>query len=264
MRTSNDFNTVVFHRKIVGSQRGFSLLEIIIALAILGFLLSGLFNGYGKIRDFDDYVENRLVMADVEQAFYTFVQVNGFMPCPDTNGDGLENRETSAPFECSDKNGTLPYLDLGVRATDVWGQAFHYSVNNRSDASGTLEIGDPDKSASYFSNQTPPGFAFNTPPFGTIKGDGNYTICAQSATVCDGTTASADMVEQAAIAVVISYGVNGGNTWGGGAVTTQETENRDDDNYFWQSSSGGSDDQLIWFSGYDVKYAYIKSAGALQ
>lgn len=247
----------------VTKQLGFTLFEMVVALTILGVLGAALFKGVTTVRDFDHYNENRVVMDDIRNAMLTYIQVNGFLPCPDTDDDGVQNREAATPFECSDRNGTLPYLDLGTAATDVWGQPFRYSVNARADASGTVSIDNANQPASFFNNQSAPAFNFNTRPYGTISGAGNLTICADTASNCNGSTVDADKIEQVAAVVVVSYGVNGLETWSGAVLGTVEAENEDNDRYFWQSAANGADDQLIWLNGYDVKSAIIKSAGQL-
>ena len=83
------------------------------------------------------------------------------------------------------------------------------------------------------------------------------------------------MLECAAIEVVVSFGKNGADTWAKYNAGTEnlldaaEKENADDDNYFWRSNGSNVagqeyDDQLIWLTGYDVKYALLKSEPGLQ
>lgn len=254
--------------KINNFQNGFSLLELSIALTIIAILSFGLSGALNKVGDFDKYTENRVILQKNYQAFLTFAQVNGYLPCPDTDGDGLENREGT--FECTDKNGTVPFQDLGVAFGDVWNQPLHYSVNNQADNS-TGEILDPLESASYFSNQ--PGalhFDIDTPPFGSSTGSGNYTVCNELAVAaCNAATPSAGRAGFSVIAVVVSFGKNGAQTWAGNAVSAAEVENSDNDNFFWQAVGSNVqnqdfDDQLFWITGYDIKYVSLKSGRAIQ
>jgi prepilin-type N-terminal cleavage/methylation domain-containing protein len=250
------------------NQSGFSLLELSIALTILTILSVGLSSSLSKVNDFDKYAENRIILQKNYSAFLTFVQANGFLPCPDTDGNGLENRENT--FQCTSKNGQVPYQDLGIPFGDVWGQPLHYSVNNQADdASGEVLL--PAKSASYFSNQ--PGaqhFDINTPPFGSNPGTGYYTVCNElEAASCTASTPSSAKSGFSVIAVVISYGKNGAQTWAGNASSVGEIENSDNDNYFWQAKGSNVaadefDDQLFWLTGYDVKYASLKSGRVIQ
>ncbi|WP_127471242.1 type II secretion system protein [Thiomicrorhabdus aquaedulcis] len=250
------------------AQNGFSLLEISIALAILGVLTYGLANTTHTGRNFDQYAQNRLVLDDIKLALLTFVQVNGYLPCPDSDADGRENRATAGNFQCTVSKGRLPYLELGVAPTDAWQQPFYYAVNHVAD-NDAATINSVAESASYFSNQggNDPVFGFNTPPFGSKTGTGNYTVCAQTAAACNGSTAGGDTVEQVAIAVVISFGVNGQETWSGATLNTFETENIDNDNYFWVAADNNAslfDDQLIWLTGYELKHAIIRTGRFLS
>ncbi len=256
-------------------SKGFTLLEISIALALIGFLTYSLAVGITASRDFDDATEDRNTLEQIRASLLTFVQSNGYLPCPDTDNvaDGVENRTGGV---CDDKNGKLPYQMLGTAPVDEWEQSFYYAINNKADLNGTVEILDTNKSASYFSNQTPPLFTLSTPPVGVDTGSGNYSVCGEVVTtICSSSTPDASKIELAAIAVIISFGKNGAETWAKRAdgtlntLSTPEEENADDDNYFWRavgSNIAGSefDDQLIWLTGYDLKYALIKSGSGIQ
>lgn len=253
-----------------GLQTGFSLLEIAIALTIIGVLLYGVAGMLNKVDDFDTYQANQQYIEKVEDAYYTYIQVNRYLPCPDTDADGRENRSGT---QCTAEEGSVPYLDLGISPTDAWDARLYYAVNTRSD---TSDITDADESASYFSNATSPipSYDYNTDPFGSDRGSGNYRVCSETATACSATTGSDDVIEFAAIAVVISFGKNADDTWAKRAagnenlLSAAEEENADDDNHFWQDQGSDVDgnefdDQLFWITGYDMKYAVVKSGGGL-
>lgn len=54
-----------------------------------------------------------------------------FLPCPDVNGDGREDRN-AASGECTNAatsaRGGLPWLTLGVKGHDAWGNRLTYAV----------------------------------------------------------------------------------------------------------------------------------------
>lgn len=266
----------------VRANEGFSLLEITMALTILGILLFNVVNHVTVFRDYKDYKDNRLVMQEIRNALLVFAQSNGHLPCPDTSGNGVENRSDSGGQTgvCDAKSGFLPYQMLGVQSIDEWGQPFYYAINSQADASGTIYINDETRSASYFSVDTSTGalpkFTLTTPPIGTGGGGGNFDICSEVETSgCNGSTADDNKIELAAILVVVSFGKNGGQTWplvGTASVNTLSTfeeENADNDNYFWQAlpsnqAVSGYDDQMVWLSAMELKYAMINAGQALE
>ena len=267
------------------SQKGFSLLEVMIALMVFVVLMIVTVNVVKNTREYDHLLENQHYMNEVKNALITFVKVNGFLPCPDTDGDGKENREGAPDFECTFARGTIPFLELGVPATDVWHQPLLYAVNTRSDAVGTeLEINQPLNSAAYFNSGDVPAlgaapvFEWNTLPIGENRaGAGNLRVCAEIATDCSATTGGNDLLERAAIAVVVSFGQNGHATWN--AINTNasgasiglddaEIENMDGDMNYWQAIGSQREDQkfddhLFWLVGTEIKYAIVSSGGTL-
>lgn len=249
--------------------RGFSILEIMIALAIMTILLFGAGNLVQTTRDFDEDAESKRYMNQVYDGLLTFVQVNGFLPCPDVNGDGVEDR---IGINCTNHFGTIPFLDLGVNAVDAWNQPLRYAVNRRVASPDILNNA---LTASYF-NDTGAGtafFRFSTPPIAVAGGNvlvnpGNYRICSEITVNC---AVGDNLLEANAIAVVVSFGRNGAQTWANGVIglSAAEAENIDVNNLRFWSAQGSNvagnsfDDQLFWLTGHDVKYAVIKSGGVL-
>ena len=260
--------------KVSLSEKGFSLLELAITLAVLGYLLYILIYGVKVFEDVDISQKNQVYLNKVQQALYTFVQVNQYLPCPDNNQDGLEDRVPGAGNnQCVVSSGGLPYLDLGVDAVDEWGTQLFYAINvDTTNAANILNSASP---ASYFSRVNAPVFSLMTPPESINAGSGNLTVCADSAGACNGGTAGANIIGLASIAVVVSFGKNGLETWDyirGGNInllSATEQENVDGDQFFWRARGSSAndqtefDDQLIWISGYDVKYQLIKTGQPL-
>lgn len=268
----------------LNKQTGFSILEIVIALSILGILALTINSGVGVTRDYDKYQENKLRMEQIRTALLTFVQVNGYLPCPDTNGtpNGIENRATvGTDNACNRWRGQLPYQMLGVPQNDVWGSPYYYAVNNRADKNGVVDIGNSGRPASFFNNQLVTIGTWDVPIFTTDTGltpfsiAGNLTVCGETASVCvnnNTTTPASQKIERnTAVAVVVSYGKNGKETWAGETLGNAETENFDNDAMFWQFLGSNNDetgqffdDQLIWLTGNDVKSAMLKTERGLR
>ncbi|WP_373019181.1 type II secretion system protein [Thiomicrorhabdus sp.] len=246
-------------------ESGFSLLEVIIAVVILGFLTTTLVKTNMISSDYQNLRENISHVKVAKTLLIGFLQTNGYLPCPDTDNDGWENRTGD---QCSNDSGKLPHLMLGISQQDAWNESLFYKVNTETT---TANISNTGFSASYFASNSAPVFTFATPPTGTTGGTGNLTICSENETSsCDGGTSNNNLLEKAAIAVIVSFGKNSPQTWGdisSGNLSTldkAEKENADDDAFFWQSSIDQADDSLAWITGYESKYALMKSPRGLH
>lgn len=109
------------------TQRGFSLVEMAVVLAIVALLLGGLLPMLSGQREQAQRTETRQQLAEIQQALIGFAVINGRLPCPtDTTitdpanvGYGVEN-----PAGCSaapTAEGYLPWKTLGVNEVDAWG-----------------------------------------------------------------------------------------------------------------------------------------------
>lgn len=112
-------------------QAGFTLVEMAIVLVIVGLLISGLLIPLGVQRDLRDYRETRTELAEIREALIGFAMsypaLDGkpYLPCPDTNGDGGENRLAGV---CVSPSGNLPWETLGLGQSDSWNNAYLYRV----------------------------------------------------------------------------------------------------------------------------------------
>ncbi|BCN94033.1 hypothetical protein THMIRHAM_18180 [Thiomicrorhabdus immobilis] len=130
------------------NHQGFSLLEVTIGLVILGLLLT-LFTGiFQLLSETEKEKFERVGIYKVQKALNTFLAVNMFLPCPDTDNDGSENRDADA--SCTDREGYLPYKDLGINGVDAWGNPYYYRVNQQ--AENVTYITDVCSSASVMGN----------------------------------------------------------------------------------------------------------------
>ncbi len=108
-------------------DNGFSLIEISVVLVIVGLLLGGMMMPLATQMEKSRRNETQMLIDQAFEAIYGYALMNGRLPCPDTSGDGLENR---AGVNCTLVRGSVPWATLGTANTDAWGQTFIYRVSN--------------------------------------------------------------------------------------------------------------------------------------
>ena len=247
MHTMSDF--FVFERKSLPQNPGFTLIEMTMVLVILGLLLGGLMAPLSTQMDNNHRRDTRAQLDKIHEALLGYVLVHGYLPCPDVNHDGQEDRtpdgctthtrhdpkgdaKQETPKQERPKkedrvwHGIVPWIDLGVGAQDAWGNRFTYAVSARfTDASNT--------------------------PLPTFSLETQGTLHVKH---------GADNVP----AVVLSHGANtqGGISTQGTAhvapTSATELENSDRDAHFndapyHNDASQGFDDQMVWISPYILK-----------
>ncbi len=113
------------------STRGFTLVEMAVVLVIVGLLLGSLIVPLATQMDQKAYSDTQKTLGDVKESLVGFALSHSatdgrpYLPCPDTDGDGVENRTASA---CASAEGILPWVDLGLAATDSWNNRYRYRV----------------------------------------------------------------------------------------------------------------------------------------
>ena len=195
-----------------GFVRGFTLTEMAVVLVIASLLIGGMIVPLSAQQDMRYVADTQKQFADISDALYGFAasKTKPYLPCPDTNADGLEDR-TGSTCTGSVQEGGLPWATLGLGGLgrqDAWGNPFRYRVAATfSDSSG--------------------GF--------TLSSLGDLRVCEASA--CSTPLATA------LPAVFLSSGKNGAAT----TTDADELENLDGDNDFVQRSLNGSyDDLVVW------------------
>jgi prepilin-type N-terminal cleavage/methylation domain-containing protein len=106
-------------------QQGFTLIELAVAIVIIGALLGSLLMPLAAQKDAQAFEATRKSLQQIKQALIGYALINDRLPCPDTNDDGYEDAcANPAPYE-----GKLPWKELGVDAKDAWGEPFYYTVD---------------------------------------------------------------------------------------------------------------------------------------
>jgi len=112
------------------TNKGFSLIEMAMVIAIISLLLGGLLIPLGtqienrRIKD----TERQLVAIEDALMGFAITSFNGRLPCPDTDGDGLEDpMAPQSATSCAQIEGELPWATLGLARMDAWNRPFRYA-----------------------------------------------------------------------------------------------------------------------------------------
>ena len=256
------------------NNKGFSLVELAVVLAIIGIVMVGTMQGMGVFRSTENLEKVESRMLDLKEQLLRFAKVHKYLPCPDqfSSSDGLEDRALVGVIglTCLDAVGTLPYIDLGLTRDDVedeWGNLIRYAVNQN--VTQTASICDETSSASYFCNSGvngSPAAIFNlvdTPPLSGFPGPGNYLVCNENAAsgACFGTVDTNLLSTDSASVVLVAY--NEDASICATATGDSNAENCDENEYYHQATISPSpvffDDKIITITGYEIK-AQILSA----
>ncbi|MEW5781274.1 MAG: type II secretion system protein [Pseudomonadota bacterium] len=112
-------------------QQGFTLTEMAVVLVIVALLIGGMILPLSTQMDLRNVAETRKQLSDIVEALYGFAASHAasdgrpYLPCPDTDGDGIENRSGGS---CTNQEGILPWSTLGLGRQDAWGNPFRYRV----------------------------------------------------------------------------------------------------------------------------------------
>jgi len=112
------------------ASRGFSLIELSIVLVIVGLVIAGMLVPLSAQIDQKNYNETQKAMLELRDGLIGYASSNGYLPCPDTTGDGLEDRNASGGCVVDPAEGNFPWADLGMGRQDAWGQKYQYRVTN--------------------------------------------------------------------------------------------------------------------------------------
>lgn len=192
---------------------GFTLVELAVVIAIVGFLLGALLLPLSTQVSMRRNQETDQAMNDIVRALYGFAATQGRLPYPDTKAvpDGNEGPNGTGGTYCptgaaagSVTVGTLPWQTLGIPPTDAWGHVYRYAVTNEFTC--TSVPGMPSIADSQRVNLADVGaLAVYTrgddPSTGTVEYKFPVTIVAPKLT--------ATPPIAGAVAVVLSYGADG-------------------------------------------------------
>ncbi|MGH8487865.1 MAG: type II secretion system protein [Gammaproteobacteria bacterium] len=234
-------------------ERGFTLIEVAIAVVVIALLLGSLLGPLSVRIEQADRQKTQELLDDIKEALYGFAAANGRLPCPDTDDDGHGDPQNPGPGEAcvgvagnlasTSPKSILPSADLGVSGTDAWGEPFAYAV--------TGDFADNDENNS--------GGCISTSPTTSIALCSVGTICVKGSTDAVGCNVGANIP-----AIVVSYGANGNLA----LTSADETENRPPHDIdfvsrgYSQNPGSEFDDLVVWISPHILKNRMI-AAGRL-
>ena len=112
----------------MNKQRGFTLIEIAIALTVIALLSVGAMSALQLAMLRARIAETRDAVREAREAVVAFAVVNRSLPCPAVSAtDGTE--QSRAGGNCASRRGLLPWQTLGVRGIDGWGNRLGYAVS---------------------------------------------------------------------------------------------------------------------------------------
>jgi len=114
-------------------RSGFTLIEMAIVIVIVGIVLSIVITVLPSLIKSAKVKKSQAILEKIDYALKGYVAANGRCPCPDTDGDGQEDRIAGstppADDTCSAYVGQVPYATIGLSdANDAWNNPVRYGV----------------------------------------------------------------------------------------------------------------------------------------
>ena len=258
--------------KMLNADRynGFSLLEMVVVLAVISLLLAGLLVPLTTQVNQRQISETQKALDEIREALIGFALANGRLPCPAVSTSaGAESYvgAIGASACTSNYQGFVPAVTLGITpvdsqgfAVDSWGNRIRYAVTAWMPSTG-------------------PSCIAAVPPFTTTGGMSAYFSCplAPNLLVCSTATgitgsscAAGTALTTGVPAVIYSTGKNGGYGGTGADETANPNPNSaNNDRVFVSHTPAGAtapngefDDVVVWLSD-NVLYNRMVAAGKL-
>jgi hypothetical protein len=112
----------------IKKQRGFGLMDLIIALGLTGLIIQLGWQLGNQHQQQQGLAKSASQLNMAMNALEQHLMRMAYLPCPDTTGNGFENRHSSG--RCIANHGRWPFLTLmASNPTDAFGQPFYYAVH---------------------------------------------------------------------------------------------------------------------------------------
>ena len=122
---------IVNHTMRALKSDGFTLVELAVVVAVIALMLGSLLVPLTSQVEQRNVSQTERTLDLAREALLGYALINGRLPCPDTNDDGLENAAPIGdPESCAGGQyaGNLPWATLGVSQADGWGDRLKYRV----------------------------------------------------------------------------------------------------------------------------------------
>lgn len=236
-------------------MRGFSLIELAIAMAIIALVTGGLLVPLTTQVAQRKTTETQKTLEEIREALVGYAIRHGRLPCPATNtSKGIESfvGAVGASACANAYSGFVPAATLGLSAIDArgyaidgWGTPLRYAVTTANTNAFTTVRG---MQTAAIQNLTP-----------------NLYVCASGSGVTPTTCGAAQVLANGTPAVIYSAGPN----WATGPNGADETANLANAPVFVSRVSSGAganggefDDIVTWLPA-PVLYSRMVSAGQL-
>lgn len=123
------------------NSRGFTLIEMAIVLVIITILIGGLAMPLSAQIQARRVAETKKTLEEASDALMGFAMMTAtsplgvpqtfrYFPCPDIDGDGVEDRNGNVcrSISAGVSYGWLPWVTLGIAPQDAWGNRLRYVV----------------------------------------------------------------------------------------------------------------------------------------
>ena len=132
-------------------QSVFTLIEVAIVVLVVSILLGYTVALFPVQQDLKKSRQADRELDEIIDQLVAFAQVNGRLPCPDTDvgaPDGLEDVNANPAVGCDGFFGFLPGRTLGMngnfdnggRLLDPWGSGYGYAVSDVESGNGNIDL----------------------------------------------------------------------------------------------------------------------------